>query len=110
MIQGDYEILSLLYKSERQFRVCGVSIRGKCPVWCWWLQEDVRPRLRHGGHGGAGGPAAVGGGRGGQPGQHQTVHHFTITHCFNTHKEILQGFDVVQAAAKAGLGEVLEIF
>ena len=29
--------------------------------------------------------------------------------CFNTHKEILQGFDVIQAATKAGLGEVLEI-
>ena len=30
-------------------------------------------------------------------------------HCFNTHKEILQEFDVVLAAAKAGLEEILEI-
>jgi len=30
-------------------------------------------------------------------------------HCFNTHKEILQGFDVTLAAAKADLEKVLEI-
>ena len=34
---------------------------------------------------------------------------FTIAHCFSTHKEILQGFDVALAAAKAELEKVLEI-
>ena len=35
---------------------------------------------------------------------------FLVTaHCFNTHKEILQGFDVTLAAAKADLEKVLEI-